>query len=867
MGTDRLGAAPPLPIVVGLGASAGGLEALLQFLDRVPPRSGLAFVVVQHLDPSQPTLLSQLLQRGTPMPVAEANEAVRIAPDHVYVIPPNRALTVAQGQLHLALPTERRGMRLPIDALFESLAADCRERAVGVVLSGMGSDGTLGLRAIRAAGGLTLAQAPETAPFAAMPASAIASGCVDIVDAPQGMPARIVAALADAPRGPRATASAQTAAAPAEAAPAEEPAPPTADPFAAILTLLAQRGGHDFTQYKHGTLQRRIERRMRVHDVASLQAYLAVLQANPQELGLLGRELLIGVTGFFRDAAEWQHLAEQGLPRLLAERTDASPLRAWVVACSTGEEAYSIAMLLAEARDAAPPRDPSTSRMFRIFATDVSTDAIDFARRGHYPAAIAADVSAPRLARFFTPEPGGYRIAPSIRDTVVFAPHDVNSDAPFTKLDLLCCRNLLIYLVAPLQQRLLRLFHFSLNPGGLLLLGNSEGLGNASDLFEPVDGKARLFRRIERGVGEEAFFPVRRSARTGQNPKEPHVSELPSLHPNLQNHAERLLLNQFSPPAVLVNRSGDILYIHGRTGKFLEPASGKVNWNIHAMAREGLRVPLGAALREAIESKTEVQRNAVTLSDAGEALHLDLTVRAVQEPGALAGTLLIVFLDHPPGASAASARAAPVKSSAVRSAPQAELAHAREEAQALRQEMKASREELQAANEELQSTNEELQSTNEELTSSKEELQSMNEELQSVNAELRAKLDDLALAQSDMKNLLDSTQIATLFLDNDLNVRRFTEQASKIVSLRETDIGRPLSDLTSSLDYPDLQADARETLRSLAACEKQVATRDKRWFNVRIMPYRSLENAIRGVVITLVDITAAKELEAKLRAK
>ncbi len=339
------------------------------------------------------------------------------------------------------------------------------------------------------------------------------------------------------------------------------------------------------------------------------------------------------------------------------------------------------------------------------------------------------------------------------------------------------------------------------------------------------------------------------------------------MQPNLQNHAERLLLDEFSPPAVLVNRSGDILYIHGRTGKFLEPASGKVNWNIHAMAREGLRAPLGAALREAIDSRCEAHRDGVVLSDGAQALHLDLTVRAVEKPGALAGTLLIVFREHASAASTSPTRPAPVKSRAVRSALQAELAHAHEETQALRQEMKASREELQAANEELQSTNEELQSTNEELTSSKEELQSMNEEMQSVNAELRAKLDDLALAQSDMKNLLDSTQIATLFLDNDLNVRRFTEQASRIVNLRDGDVGRPLSDLTSALDYPDLQADARETLRSLVTCEKQIATRDKRWFNVRIMPYRSLENAIRGVVITLVDITAAKEIEAKLRSK
>ncbi len=867
------------PRIVGVGASAGGLEALQKFFANVPRQSGLAYVVVQHLDPSQPALLSQLLQRVTPMPVQEAREGVFIEADQVYVIPPNRALTVAAGQLHLAPPIERRGMRMPIDALFESLALDQGAAAVVVVLSGMGADGTLGSQAVRARGGLTLAQSPSNAQFDAMPRSAIAANCVDIVADVSDMPARILATRASRSEGGAADAPApRGAASPPDAAAASNAPVALEDSLdesahaglAGILQLLLEQTRQDFSQYKRSTLLRRIERRLRAHGLETTPAYLQFLRANPQELKLLGKELLIGVTSFFRDRAEWQTLAERGLPQLVArclERAALAPpesgsvLRAWVVGCSTGEEAYTLAMLLREALDASASQQAWT---IRIFATDLSADAIDTARRGSYARGIEADVSAQRLERFFTPQNGSYRVAKNIRESVVFAQHDVNADAPFTKLDILCCRNLLIYLTAPLQARLMRMFHYSLTAAGLLMLGTSESVGRNADLFEPLDRQFRIFQRRDRpSVPGEAYIPTRRTTRPPAHPKEPAVAEPEVANPNLQSHADRLLLEEFSPPAVLVNPAGDILYIHGRTGKYLEPAAGKANWNIHAMAREGLRGALAGALREASASRATVHLTRLVLADTQPELLLDLTVREVHEPGALAGTLLIVFHDRPLEAPAPPGRG---KSRALRTELQVELERARQEMQVLREEMKASHEELQASNEELQSTNEELQSTNEELTSSKEEMQSMNEELLAVNAELKTKLEDLALAQSDMKNLLDSTQIATLFLDNQFNVRRFTAQARSIVNLRDTDIGRPLSDLTTSLDYPDLQADARETLRTLATCEKQIASHDGRWFSVRIMPYRSLDDVIRGVVITLVDITTAKQLEAKLRA-
>ena len=849
---DTAAATPAAVRVVGVGASAGGLAALEQYLAQVRPRSGLAHLVVQHLDPTQKAMLAQLLQRITPMPVREATEGQRIAVDCVYVIPPNRALTLANGTLHLATPEQPRGLRRPIDDLFASIAREQQDRAIGIVLSGMGSDGTAGLQAIRARGGLTLAQEPETAQFDSMPRSALAAGCVDIVCAPGEMPGRILAALAP---GAAATAGAAATSADAAAPAADD----TTAGLVAILQLLRARGKHDFLLYKHSTLLRRIGRRLGIHRLPSLQAYEQMLRTNTQELELLCKELLIGVTGFFRDRAVWQCVKDVVLPQLLAARPHGSGLRAWVAGCSTGEEAYTLAMLFREVVGALPRHAGST---LQIFATDLSRDAIEAARRGVYPASISGEVSAERLARFFTAQDGSYRITPSIRETIVFAPHDVIVDPPFTRLDLLCCRNLLIYLTAPLQRRLLPLFHYSLRPGGMLLLGSSETVGRHADLFEPIDAKQRVYRRREsERAGAVPDFPLRAALPAVPVPKEPPVAEDPTPPANLQALADRLLLQELAPPAVLVNERGDIVYINGRTGRYLEPAAGKANWNIHVMAREGLRTPLAGALRLAMGQKTAVELHAVPVDGNGQPNSVDISVRALDDPSGLKGMLLIAFRDTP----AAPVRSRHRRSSSVHQELEADLQHAREEAQALREEMRASQEELQASNEELQSTNEELQSTNEELTSSKEEMQSMNEELQAVNAELQSKLDDLALAQSDMRNLLNSTDIATLFLDRELNVRRYTEKALKIISLRDSDIGRPLSDLASQLEYPGLQEDVQEMLRTMVVAEKQIHSRDGRWYAVRIMPYRTLDDVIQGAVITFVDITAAKELEARLR--
>jgi two-component system, chemotaxis family, CheB/CheR fusion protein len=832
--------------IVGVGASAGGLAALEQFLKQTSPDSGMAYVIVQHLDPTQKALLPELLQRVTAMPVHEARQGMRIEPNQVYVIPPNAELSVVKGALRLTRPTEPRGMRLPVNVLFSSLASAQGERAIAVVLSGMGSDGTLGLQAIKAVGGLTVAQEPASAQFDSMPRSAIAAGCADIVAPPEELPARILSYVSKVPDPG------------IEVAEDARPAPET-EPLDEIVRLLQGHTRHDFSLYKHSTLHRRIERRMTIHHIETPQQYVQYLKRNTQEIDLLFKELLIGVTSFFRDPPVWEYLADVALPELLARHTEEQSLRAWVVGCSTGEEAYSLAMVFSEAARRMPKR---YRLRLQIFASDLSPDAIATARRGRYPLSISDSVSAARLARFFDTHDTYYQISKTIRDMVLFAQHDVVLDPPFTKLDLIACRNLLIYFDPTLQRRLLPLFHYSLRPGGLLLLGSAETVGRFSYLFTPVQQKLRIYVRQEHvSIGGPDFllnsFPP--LSRLSKEHSVSHPTEPTEPKDSLQSAADHVLLQVYAPAAVVVNGDGDIVYISGRTGKYLEPAAGKANWNFHAMVRNGLGAPLADALKRAATQSEPLQLHGLEVATPGGVQHVDITVQALQKPAALRGMTMVVFRDV--AATPAGHRSRPKARGTPEASHAAEIQKYRDEIETLREETRATREELQSANEELQSTNEELQSTNEELTTSKEEMQSMNEELQTINSELQTKLDDLALAQSDMQNLLNSIEIAILFLDGDLNVRRYTDRASRIISLRESDVGRPLSDLTTSLQYPNLHENALETLSTLRPSEEQVRTDDGRRFSVRIMPYRRLDNVIDGVVITLLDITATKTSE------
>jgi two-component system CheB/CheR fusion protein len=835
--------------IVGIGASAGGLEALEQFLGHVPAGSGMAFVIVQHLDPTHKGIMPELLQRATRMKVIQVKDRTKVRPDSVYVIPPNKDMSILHGVLHLLEPAAPRGLRLPIDFFLRSLAQDQQEHSIGVILSGMGSDGTLGLRAIKEKAGVVLVQEPTTARFEGMPRSAVDAGLADIVAPVEELPGRILAYLRRTPLI-------------ALAEPALEEKAQSALEKAVIL--LRAHTGHDFSLYKRNTLYRRIERRMGIHQIGKMAAYVRHLQENSQELDLLFKELLIGVTNFFRDPAAWKQLREQAIPALLWNRSPGQALRAWVPGCSTGEEAYSLAMVLKEAVEELKPKGQFT---IQVFATDLDRDAIDKARQGVFPANIAADVSEERLRRFFTKDERGYRVRTEIREMVIFAPQNLIMDPPFTKLDILSCRNLLIYLTAEVQKKLIPLFHYSLTPGGILFLGSAETIGSCTELFAPLSGKSRIYRRTESALRPEPLeFP---SSFGSGSPAGAEARPTPKPLASLQTLADQLVLHRYAPPAVLVNDKGDIFYVSGRTGKYLEPAAGKANWNIFVMARESLRYELSSAFQKALRQKEAVALHGLRVGTNGGTQCVEVTVQRLDEPGPLQGLVMIVFTDV---AAPATPQAAGQSSKTFARSPrlaelEQELLQVRAEAHTTHEEMQTSQEEFRSANEELQSTNEELQSTNEELTTSKEEMQSLNEELQTVNAELQSKVDELSRTSNDMKNLLDSTDIATLFLDNDLKVRRFTPQATKIIKLIPADAGRPITDLASQLRYPELADDAREVLRKLASVEKPIGARDGRWFTVRIMPYRTLDDRIDGVVITFADITTAKTLEASLRGR
>jgi two-component system CheB/CheR fusion protein len=834
--------------VVGIGASAGGLEALGLFLKHVPEGSGMAYVIVQHLDPTHKGILAELLQRATPMPVVQVKDRLRIAPDSVYVIPPNKDMSILHGVLHLLEPAAPRGLRLPIDFFFRSLADDCQSLSIGVILSGMGSDGTLGLRAIKEKAGAAFVQEPTSAKFDGMPRSAIAAGLADVVAPAEKLPGKIDAFLKHVPF--------DTKADPIRAS-------NTQSALEKIFIVLRTQTGQDFSPYKKSTVYRRVERRMGLHQIDKIAHYVRFLRDNPQEVDLLFKELLIGVTSFFRDPQAWEQLKDDIIPSLVANHLPGGVLRAWACGCSTGEEAYSLSMVFKEAMAQVKPVGNFS---LQVFATDLDQDAIDKARTGIYPANIAADISEERLRRFFTEDEKGYRVCKEIRETVIFAPQNVIMDPPFTKLDLLICRNLMIYLDQDMQRKLIPLFHYSLNPGGVLFLGNSESIGAFTRLFTALDGKMRFYRKIDTPLWMEPVeFP---SAFVAQPPTAVSARDpARTPGPNLQSLAEQFLLHHHCPAAVLTNDAGDILFISGRTGKYLEPAAGRANWNIFAMAREGLRYVLNNAWRKALRQKSSAVLKGVQVENNDGWQAVDVTIEPISEPSALQGMVMIVFSDvaMPLEPKVKGKPSRTTASGADLAALELELQQAREEVRTCREEMQTSQEELKSTNEELQSTNEEVQSTNEELTTSKEEMQSLNEELQTINHELQAKVDELSWVNSDMKNLLNSTDIATLFLDDALAVRRFTTQTTNIIKLIPGDAGRPITDIASDLDYPEMAADARQVLRTLIFVEKQVAAHDGRWFLVRIMPYRTTENRIDGVVITFSNITEAKTLEAQLR--
>jgi two-component system, chemotaxis family, CheB/CheR fusion protein len=832
--------------IVGIGASAGGLEAIEQFLGNVPENSGMAYVVVQHLDPTHKGMLPELLQRISKMQVFQVKDCMVVRPNCVYVIPPNKTMSLLRGVLHLHKPVQARGQRLPIDYFFQSLADDRKELAVGLILSGMGSDGSLGLRSIKERNGIVMVQDPESAKFDSMPRNAINSISADIVAPPNEVPRRLTEFLKHIP----VLVTDQVMEIKDKSS------------LEKINLLLQTYTGNDFSLYKKNTMYRRIERRMNIHKINKIASYVIFLNENPKEIEILFKELLIGVTNFFRDAVLWEKLRETIIPSIISKLEPGSILRAWVPGCSTGEEAYSLAIVFKEVVEKIYPHGGFS---LQIFATDLDNEAIEIARKGIFPSSISEDVSPERLKRFFLKTNNGYFINTEIREKIVFAQHNVIMHPPFTKIDILSCRNLLIYMEPELQKKMIGLFYYSLTPAGVMILGSSETLGTQSHLFTFLDSKWKIYKRAITILAPELIdFPVNTLLRTKKEIIEKEVPSGPAR--NIQTLADQLLLQHYSPAGVLVNEHGDIIYISGRTGKYLEPAVGKANMNIFAMLREGLRNEFPVAFRKAVSKKEAVVLRNIKIESDGSYQTLNVHIRWLSKPEPLNGMLLIIFtdLDEIKNTKLQALKDKKTLTNARQVELEKELRYAREKIQDTLEEMQSSQEELKSTNEELQSTNEELQSTNEELMSSKEEMQSLNEELQTLNAELQSKIEDFTSVNSDMKNLLNSTDIATLFLDKKLNIRRFTVQAVKIFKMIKSDIGRPFTDLVSDLIYPDLPADILNVLKTLVYTKKQIPTKDGRWFSVRIMPYSTLDDKIDGVVITFFNISDLKEVEVKL---
>jgi two-component system CheB/CheR fusion protein len=832
--------------IVGMGSSAGGLEAFEEFFKGMPPDTGLAFVLVPHLDPTHKGLMPELLQRFTQMEVLQVEDGMKVEPDHVYIIPPNRDMSIMHGTLQLLEPSMPRGLRMPIDFFFRHLALDQGEKSIAILLSGMGTDGTLGIRAIKEKLGTVMVQDPESAKYSGMPQSSIATGLVDYIAPAYELPDRLTK---------HANQYNQMRAAP----PAEKTEAIGA--LQKIFALVRAQTGNDFSLYKKSTVNRRIERRMSVHQITNINNYVRYLQENPAEIDMLFKELLIGVTSFFREPEAFEALKKDAIPKMMNVKHPGDPIRVWVVGCSTGEEAYSIAISLKEYLSEMKQKN---NFKIQIYATDIDKAAIDVARQGEYPANIVADVTPERLDRFFIKEDDRYRVKREVRELIVFAVQNVIVDPPFTKLDLLSCRNLLIYLSSELQKKLMPLFHYTLNPRGILFLGSSESVGNFTDLFAPSDQKWKIFERRESLIArkEAIDFPLQPIANKPRLRGD--AEEIKYSESKIADEALKVIIQIIVPPVAVINDRGDILYTTRRTGKYLEPPVGKANMNIYAMAREGLRAELGIAIRKATADRQKVIMKGIRVKTNGSDQPINLKVIPLEEPQTMHGLLMVEFEDVELPHETPKPSKKGSKSSSRHEAINKEL---EKELQSTKEHLQTVMEEMETSQEELKSANEELQSTNEEVVTSKEELQSLNEELTTLNSELQSKNDELTLANNDMINILNSSQIPTIFVDNNLNVTRFTPQASKIINLISSDIGRPITDVSSNLIHESIVRDAKEVLSNLTPKAVEVQAKNGRWYRMHIVPYRTTENVIDGVVITFLDITELKRATESLKER
>ena len=837
--------------IVGMGGSAGSFQAFEKFFKHMPITSGMAFVIVMHLDKSQQVNVAEILQTVTSIKVTEAQDGTPVAPDHIYVIPAGKDMGIHNGHLLLMEASRYKGAHMSIDYFFQSLADDQWNNAVGIVFSGMGADGETGIRMIKEKLGLVMAQDPATAEYASMPSTAIKTNMIDYILPPEDMPGKLIKYLNH---------------------PAIKESTHNADfsinhnnqiHLQKILMLLRSHTGHDFTLYKKSTIIRRIERRIAFHQLNDYVDYINHLRENPNEIILLFNELLIGVTKFFRDRDAFESLREKLSPILMSKK-DQDSIRVWVAGCSTGEEAYSIAILLIEYVDSL--RLKKIPKL-QIFATDLDPQAIEHARSASYFENIRSEVSPERLERFFIKVNEGYIVKKEVRELIVFAQHNLIKDAPFTRLDLLCCRNVLIYLTAELQKKIIPVFHYSLNANGVLYLGPAESVGSFNDNFISLDNKWKIFHRKEGAatVGNMLDFPFHIA---NQNSKTAKL-QLPvknSKNPMAETF-HKILLEGFTPTSLLLNERGDILYINGKTGRFMQISSGEAVFNIHRLAKEELRYALGNALHQAWEQKEKVEVGEIKVKDEKLVYMVGFRVDYLTE-APLQDLLLVTFYDHGIQKKRKNSKgelADPLREGVVEEL-QKELIYTKQQLHSTIEQMETSLEELKSTNEELQSTNEELQSTNEEALTTKEEMQSLNEELMTINLQYQNKAEELTQLNNDMKNLLDNTEIGTIFLDNELNILRFTPQVTKLFNVIPGDVGRSITHIVSNFDYPSLEDSIKEVIEKLVGKELEVSTKKDEWYNLRIMPYRTMDNFISGAVVTFTKITPVKAMESKLNS-
>jgi two-component system CheB/CheR fusion protein len=830
--------------VVGVGASAGGLDAFTKLLKNLPADTGMAFVLVQHLDPKHVSLLPELLARAATMPVAEIGDGMRIAPNHVYVMPPNYSLALLHGVLHLMPRPDEYGKHLPIDDFLRSLAEDRQSNAIGVILSGTASDGTLGMKAIKAEGGITFAQSEDSAEYDGMPHSAIAAGHVDFVLTPEEIGKELVRIT----RHPYLR--------PEETGTRGELVSEGVDNLNKIFVLLRSRTGNDFTYYKHSTIRRRIKRRMVLHQLEKMEDYVRYLQKQPGELDALFQDMLINVTSFFRDPDTFEALKQEVFPALTEKRSAEQPLRIWIPGCSTGEEVYSVAIALLEFLG-----ERTSNIHIQIFASDIDDKAIDRARQGIYPESIRNDIAPGRLQRFFIKTPGGYQIIKTLRDICVFAVQNVIKDPPFSRLDLICCRNLMIYLGAVLQKKVLHTFHYALRPGRFLMLGTSETIGSFADLFATVDKKSKIYSKKSVATLPGYDFTTPPQVATMPAADQTSPARAPSAL-DLQQEAERLILTAYGPPGVIINQDMQILHFRGQTGPYIEPSPGNASLNLLKMARQDLVLELRAVVHQAIKERNKARKEGVRIHSDGGYRIVNLQVLPLSGAEYAEPHYLVLFEpgSEVPAVAQPDAAAADTPDPRIQTLER-ELLSSREYMQSIIEEQEATNEELQSANEEIQSANEELQSTNEELETAKEELQSTNEELSTINEEHENRNQELMNSNNDLANLLASVELAIVILSDDLHIRRFTPTAKSLLNLIDADIGRPIGNIRPNVSVPDLEQRVREVIETISAQSIEVQDSEGRCYTLSIRPYKTLDNRIEGVVMSFINIDSTKEAE------